>query len=811
MNNFLVFVRKGDRVTLPKADLLEPYLVRKPSSTEKWTSQNGHFCILSFQVCAQAAHTGLHSAGQAALTFDGFPFLSSTSVTPDSGHGRALLDGLRDDPQELNRRLSGEYSLAFVKGEKLLVTSSLGGSHAVYYTVNKDFVAFSNRAPLLLALPFTTDDLSADASSWLCYQGYVGGTLTPFETVKKLPLGATAEIDENGNLNIENVEYRDILDLRMQESFSKDPTAALEDTCLKIVDYLQRFTAYYDSQPLRVRLSGGKDSRLVLALLIRAGLKSSISSVMTRGPSYSPEVLAAHDVCAAIGFENHEIRRPSGISSSEVSFRLITNSVNYTEGNLSLYDFMGIDPRRETSVCGHQLTLRPGAYKDCRVTSFQEFVEDATVARYHDPLSLLRDRYRERIRSDFARRFDSYKEEGAPLIEFGDLHLLRDRLLNWAAVINNADYFSGPLTNPLLLPEVLRFSFSLPPDVRSLEIPHFMWMRSCDPRLPGIPFADDAWDPGLCHKLSELGIPAHQEGRPVIAYQSHSSFPNLSNPLVPSVKLEYFHVLRPLMREILKEEKGRISEYLDVNRLDGILAEDRDPALRELYCIMGIYTDLLFHAYGKALFDRNASADIAEELRDRSKSILTRKTGLGTVDPQGEIDHYEDALLRHELCAAALVREIQQVRNDAANQMRALPKIPSQEGFDSFFVVKLPKAKIRQVRIDPMNEPQGEFELSGVALMIGPDIRQIPFLGPDDYLNIINAEILSVTDSGISFRATGENRPWLALKDLNNLDLSRDDSAELFVRLKTSRGRQLTVYWDVGDGYSSDHCERIAW
>jgi len=729
----------------------------------------------------------------------------------DGDHGKALLNELRNNEEELDARLSGEFSLAFVDGEKLLVTSSLGGSHAVYYTVNQDFIAFSNRAPLLLALPATADDLSTDASSWFCYQGYVGGLLTPFEKVKKLPLGATATVDRYANLRIESVKYRDICDLRIQESLVKDPTAVFEDTCLKIVDYLRRFTAYHDSQPLRVRLSGGKDSRLVLGLLLRAGLRNAISTIMTFGPSYSPEVLAAQDVCAAIGFQDHEIRRPPVIPDSKVSLRLITNSINYTEGNLSLYDFMGIDLRRQTNVCGHQLILRPGAYKDCRVSSFEDFVEDATVARLHDPMCLLHDEYEERIRSDFAETFRRYKDEGAPLTELGDLYLLRDRLLNWAAVMNNADYYSGPLTNPLLLPEVFRFAFSLPTKVRSCEIPHYVWMRSCNPGLPGIPFADDAWKPGLFHKLSEIGMPADREERPVIAYQSHSAFPNLSNPLISSTRVQYFRVLRPVMAQLLEGQKGRVSEYLDANRLGELLAEEWDPTFRELYCMMGIYGDLLLRAYGKSLFHRDTNAHIAEELQDRSKSTSAAKSGFRATDPHDTNDRYEDALLRHELCVAALVREVQHIRDDSAKERHAKIGTSSPTGYDGFIIVKLPKEKIKQVRIDPMNESSGEFELSAVALLSGPEIQQIPLLGRDDYLNIINAEVLTTTAGAITFRATGENRPWLALKGLNDLDLRRAESTELFVRLKTSGGRQITVFWDIGEGYSSDHCKRIDW
>jgi hypothetical protein len=811
MNCYVAIVRRSDAVAIPTAESLEPYLVRKPSSAATWLSANGRFCVISFQVSASVPNTRLFIDNERALTFDGFPDISKPIEDPQAELGNTLFVELRDNPRTLHHRLSGEYSLVYVNGSKLNVSSSLGGSHAVYYTANKDLVAFANRGPLLLSLQSVSTDLSSDASSWLCFQGYVGSDLTPFESIRKLPLGATAEVDETLRLDIRVPTYRDIVDPRIQELFAEDPSAALEESCLETLGYVERVKAFYGSLPMRVRLSGGKDSRLVLAMLVKAGLITSSTSIMTRGTLYSPEVLAAQDVCSAIGFDRHEILRPPVTSDFEVSLQVLTNSLNYCEGNLSLYDFMGIEDRRELNVCGHQLVLRPGAYQGCRTTSLAEFIEDATVARFHDPWSLLRDEHRDHIRSDFARTFTRYEEEGAPLCELGDLFLLRDRLLNWAAVVNNADYYSGPLTNPLLLPEVFRFAFSLPLEVRGLEVPNFAWMRICEPRFAGIPFADDTWKPALFDKLRELRVDASGQARSITAYQSDRSFPNLSNPLLPSLKVGSFRMLQPLMRDLLNEHRDGMSEYLDTERLDRILGENLNPVLRELYCMMGVYTDLLLRAYGKALFHRDSNSSIAQELQDRSKSPQRCTVGSSGTDSENIVDRYEETITRHELCVATYVREVQRMRDDRLAKERPRSNRSHPEGFEGEFVVRLPATRVRQVRIDPIEASTGEFELRGAKLLIGEETTDVPFLDVGDYHNIINATVVESSSNHIRFRAVGGNRPWLALKGLSALDLSAAPTAELLVRLKTDRGRRITVYWDIGDGYNSRDCVRVDW
>lgn len=66
-DNFLAFVRVNDTTTFPTADILDPYLVRRPSSSEKGCSQDGRFCVFTFQVCARTARTNLHFIDRATL------------------------------------------------------------------------------------------------------------------------------------------------------------------------------------------------------------------------------------------------------------------------------------------------------------------------------------------------------------------------------------------------------------------------------------------------------------------------------------------------------------------------------------------------------------------------------------------------------------------------------------------------------------------------------------------------------------------------------------------------------------------------
>ena len=96
--------------------------------------------------------------------------------------------------------------------------------------------------------------------------------------------------------------------------------------------------------PVRLGLTGGRDSRLLAALLARAG-----TPVLTRtaGLPDDPDVVVARDVAAALGLP-HVVQRPAGTKRDRDRDRLVVDprerlreAVGLGEGMISAYDRVG--------------------------------------------------------------------------------------------------------------------------------------------------------------------------------------------------------------------------------------------------------------------------------------------------------------------------------------------------------------------------------------------------------------------------------------------------------------------------------------
>ena len=92
--------------------------------------------------------------------------------------------------------------------------------------------------------------------------------------------------------------------------------------------------------PLQISLSGGKDSRAILAILDRAGCFDDTVQVETQGHWYDPEVLAAQDLMELYQHpaDRHAVIRPSYVDSPEHLVPALVDTLFAWEGNMSLAD-----------------------------------------------------------------------------------------------------------------------------------------------------------------------------------------------------------------------------------------------------------------------------------------------------------------------------------------------------------------------------------------------------------------------------------------------------------------------------------------
>lgn len=188
-----------------------------------------------------------------------------------------------------------------IDGGRRLVHSSVSGISPLYYLDGDEATYFSSRIDALVAA--ASDPLSVDWEAWAAIFtiAYPLGDSTPFEEIRRLPPAASLEHRESGSsVVVERWPWAQVepeVGGRMEE---------------RIVDALRERTAAVAAErPLRCLLSGGWDSRLLVALADQAGAKPRTFTFNNDVGHAADERLAA-GVTEALGIE-HEIVPPETV------------------------------------------------------------------------------------------------------------------------------------------------------------------------------------------------------------------------------------------------------------------------------------------------------------------------------------------------------------------------------------------------------------------------------------------------------------------------------------------------------------------
>ncbi len=156
-------------------------------------------------------------------------------------------------------KFRGQFALAMhdKKRNLLILIRDRMGEKPIYYTQNKNGLAFSSEMKSLLKLPWLDKTLNFKAVDSYFHYYYVPEPLTLFEQVKKLPAGHYAVIDvEKGNVIVK--KYWDARDIKV--SFKSDPTKKIKSEFERACELTLR-----SDVPVGISLSGGVDSGSILS------------------------------------------------------------------------------------------------------------------------------------------------------------------------------------------------------------------------------------------------------------------------------------------------------------------------------------------------------------------------------------------------------------------------------------------------------------------------------------------------------------------------------------------------------------------
>ena len=476
-------------------------------------AEDGRWFVLSVGVADGFASSRLRLGADRALAINGPALRCDGEAFGDSTIDR-IFEGMEGrDTTSLFTRMSGSFSVgALNPSDGLVAFSSFDNTHPVYCTEGNGFCAVSKRSTALARLADSSPDLRQ--MCWLVAASNLFGPGTAFEGVSKIEAGeaVTTGIGESR-----------LLRQRVAGSIWPSPNAPLQpdlqtadwdDLTARLVADVKSACAAGGERKVNLALTGGKDSRLVLALALAAGVVDRLR-IFTRGmPSWGDSIVAA-EVCRSIGAE-HVLEIPKTVVDGQVRTKPwsdIQVHVSRYEGMVCPWDGPGTSTFRGQSMMfegiGGELYRGSGGhakqFKRVLPTTVQTM--QRAFVNYHqrfDPAGLLRPPVAKEMKnwlfdwvSDTARhvRLDALPEK----------FFVDYRMGHWNGPLNQSIPGRTRVSALLDVAGALEF-LRLPPDVRPMEKFHYEVMRRTAPSLLKVPFYQDRWNRRLIPRSRRVWI-----------------------------------------------------------------------------------------------------------------------------------------------------------------------------------------------------------------------------------------------------------------------------------------------------------------
>jgi hypothetical protein len=509
-----------------------------------------------------------------------------------------LADRLRTTPGALED-LAGIFTLASLGDDGGVLATDPLGIGLLYEGRAGAALVLSNRSPMVADLLGASADLAVRrdpvGAGWLAYSAYPAGLSTGFEGVSLVPPGSGLRIDRDGRAHpvvpttpawrVDGPELRADVEGAMAVARQEIHTAIDE--------------ALADQDAPRMELTGGKDSRLVLAFLLESGRASSVD-FQTYGEDGLPDVEIARQLCASHGLrhrtnpgrsefwdwrlgidERIRDRWGASLSEREITFR-VTASTTAGMRNVS-EPFLGrpaSGPSTLSGLFGEVLRTNFPATAVYRTKSQVAGFPDHV--RFGDA-GILRPEWFDRYRSSVhGLLFEGIEATDAPQ-DAVDAFYIRQRLRRWFGP--EYELNSTNRAFPLYSLTAIRLAFAIGAADRHREWLHHALLRGACPPLADVPFASGSWQADVAEPL-----------RPVEAHDDPIPPPPAQRPPVTdsSEKVRtVLHELRasmrqtdvPMLGQLIDDADNPVFEVVDraalaalVDRFDDATELQRDQA-----------------------------------------------------------------------------------------------------------------------------------------------------------------------------------------------------------------------------------------
>ncbi|PWB76154.1 hypothetical protein C3F09_00980 [candidate division GN15 bacterium] len=228
----------------------------------------------------------------------GFQKLSDDLMQPTTRKATRILDIYANDAVSMPEKLNGSYNAVVIdlRNRRMTIANDRLGHWQLYFFEDNDRLLFAGEVKALLAYERFSRELDPEGVyAYLNYQVHLGDT-TFFKGVKRLPWAHQIVVD-NGQVRI-NPWW----EWRFETETSQTIPELVEEGHKLYQENIRLQT--HGAKHVAIPLSGGLDSRMVLAHATAAGLEPETFS---HGPKRSLEMRFATRVAKAAGIKHHRI------------------------------------------------------------------------------------------------------------------------------------------------------------------------------------------------------------------------------------------------------------------------------------------------------------------------------------------------------------------------------------------------------------------------------------------------------------------------------------------------------------------------
>jgi hypothetical protein len=545
-----------------------------PTQEFRWASRSGRIVFSAWDRTLPTVPSGpcvdVHPGGLAALL--GTPLEPGNRWTTGAWlkelHTRVDVHGA----SAVAAPLRGPNTIVHLcdVGQGEIVSDPLGCA-LIFVGRTRDLAVASNRPACIE--PFLADTVGSRlardvaALSWLVLLGNIVGHGTAHQGIELVPFGRRLVVEDDGELSTQPAP---------DPCLETQPVEAFDSLVSEALTELQAITwtlAGLDA-PLRIGLTGGRDSRLVLAALAAQDLASSVG-YMTMGAADSPDVIVARELATMMDLD-HRVIGVGGAARARSDEWLIDRLA------VNQYLSCGLAPAKDLGWDGAEVPhlLVDGAYGELmrcdeatqrRIDTWEDLdgylIDRVCTSRKggicRPDVEL---RYLDALRSMVAST--EADNPGDALHRFYVEHVSR----RWLGT-NATLAIGAPRMHPLYVLAGARAAMAIGHEGRRSEVIPFRLTRELSPALAEYRFANKGWHPlanggepvPSALPLSGSGHPAARKGTSVTNH-------------------------RQVFIDLLLQG-GPIDEIIDVPRVRALLldGEEITPALdRQLYNAAGV-------------------------------------------------------------------------------------------------------------------------------------------------------------------------------------------------------------------------------